>query len=109
MAATYISDGNVLWLCVAKVGTPPPWQPGVNYKTGDVVVPRFPTVGQATLAFQAVGTLMSSGFPEPAFPSVVTSTIVDGGMIWIARDKTLSPPALPPNEYFKIAETVTVT
>jgi hypothetical protein len=102
----YVNDGNILWLAVAKFGTPPAWQPGINYRTGDIVVPRAPTIGQANLAFQAVGYVGSSGSPEPTWPTNTDMTVADGAVLWIARDSRASPAPLPANEYYQIDDQV---
>lgn len=105
----FVTDNQILWLAVTLVGSPPTWQPGVNYNLGDVVVPISPQPSQANLMFQCVGFLGQSGGSAPSFPSAAGDTVIDNEEIeWLAVDPTQPPPSLPYNEYYLIQPTLTV-
>jgi hypothetical protein len=106
---TLLQDGNILWIPVVKVGNPDPWESGRDYKIGDVVVPRFPVVGQEDFMFQVVGFAGTSGSSEPVFPSTEFARVEDGGIVWRALRKDRDPPQLPVNEYYILSETTVVT
>lgn len=105
----FVEDGNILWLAVTKEGSPPVWQNGFNYKQGDLVVPRFPQVGQENVMFQVVGFVGKSGAVEPTFPITEFAKVIDSGIEWRAITKSASPPQLEPSEYFLTTETITVS
>ena len=109
MVHDFVSDANLLWLKVPKIGTPPAWIPGYDYQLGDVVIPRFPVLGQEEIMFQVVGFIGSTGTTEPPFPSSSGGTVEDSGVIWTAISKDGNPPQLPPSEYFVITESVTAS
>ena len=105
----FVEDGNILWLAVTKEGSPLPWNNGTRYKMGDLVVPRFPVVGQENVMFQVVGFIGKSGAVEPSFPVSSLAKVIDSGIEWRAIEKNSSPPKLEESEYYLIKETVTVT
>ena len=102
------TDGNILWLAIAKTGSPPAWSQNTNYEIGDVVVPTAPMVGQENLAFQCVGFLAKSSGVQPVFPVSVGQTIVDGEAEWRCVNPEADPVQLPYNRYYLITQTVTV-
>lgn len=107
MACTFVNDGNILWLEVHRVGAPAAWTTGYDYQLGDVVIPRFPVLGQADIMFQVAGFIGSSGLSEPSFPAALGGTVEDGGVVWSAVSSSGSPPQLPSSEYYIITESVT--
>lgn len=106
---TFLDDGNVLWLMVTKRGTPAAWSGATDYKLGDTVVPRFPQLGQEQIMFQCVGFIGSTGVSAPAFPTVIGSKYVDGGLEFLTQDQSSSPDTLTNQQYYQITEHLTVS
>lgn len=109
MSEVFIEDGEILWLAVAKVGSPPAWIPNNDYKLGDIVVPIAPDVGQINLAFQCVGFLAKSNSSPPVFPLTVGQTVLDNQVEWRAVVPAADPLKLPYDRYYLIDETTTIS
>lgn len=109
MTAMFTDDNDILWLCVAKSGTPDRWRPGTNYKKGDTVVPRFPVSGQEDIMFQCVGFIGKSNNSEPTWVNTNGALVIDNNIEWIARDPDVDPASLPTKEYYLIDQTVSVS
>lgn len=107
MSAQFVNDGDILWLTLPKVGSPPVWNHDTEYNLGDVVVPRFPSAGQESLMFQCVGFVGTSGGSTPSFPTTVGQELVEGTNKWIARDPNSNPAQIDNHEYYYIKKTVT--
>jgi 3'-phosphoadenosine 5'-phosphosulfate sulfotransferase (PAPS reductase)/FAD synthetase len=106
----FIQDNNILWTPMTKQGTPPAWQPGVEYKIGDVIVPSNPQSGQENLMFMCVGFMGRSGTSQPgSLPLVAGIDVTDGQIKWKSRLAESDPAKLPYDEYALITETLNVT
>ena len=107
-AESFIDDNQILWLMVAKEGTPPAWSSNTEYSIGDVVVPSSIQTGQENIAFQMVAFIGQSGSSEPTWPTAFGSTVIDNGVVWVARNPLNSPESPNAEEYYLINETVTL-
>lgn len=103
-----IYDNSLVWLTITKIGSPPAWVPGTNYKLGDVVVPTNPQPTQLNLAFQVIGFRGRTGPTQPVLPVIIDDTIIDTEVEWTCVDPNSSPPQLPYNQYYFITPTITV-
>jgi hypothetical protein len=103
---SFLNDNQVLWLMVAKEGTPDAWAADTEYNVGDIVVPTNIQTGQEDIAFQMVSFIGTSGSTEPTFPTTLDDVVVDNGVIWAARSESASPNPPVENEYFLINENV---
>ncbi len=106
---TFFKDGQILWLKVPKVGSPAAWAPGTNYKIGDVVVPTTVIIGLEDYMFQCVGYIGRSGDTQPTFPTLYAATVIDGNIMWTARDPSQAPPKYEDDQYVVIDEQVVVS
>lgn len=111
---SFTEDNQILWLMVAKSGTPPTWQGDNTYSIGDVVVPTSVQTGQENVMWQAVAIMGRTGSSEPTFPTAFGGTVIDNEVEWAARNKAtgltvVSPESPNDNEYYLINENVTVS
>lgn len=105
----FIKDGSVLWLQVPKVGTPPVWAPGTDYKIGDTVVPTTVITGLENSMFQCIGFIGKSAVAQPTFPVTIAGTVVDNNILWTARSPNGAPPKYEKHQFVVIDEEVTVS
>ena len=106
--ALFQKDNDIIWLKRVKVGTPPAWIPGFNYKLGDLVIPRPPVAPSlVNVMFQCVGFLGHSNTTPPTFSIVIGDPVIDNNIEWRVRDAEVSPEQLADEEYYLIAQTVT--
>lgn len=59
----------------------PPWQPSKAYVVGDVI---RPATGQGTGLFFRCIVAGATSVNEPFWPTVISNTVVDGGVTWLA-------------------------
>lgn len=110
--ATIVLDNQVIWLEVPKRGTPLVWQPGINYKLGDIVIPGVSTVipvGKEDVMFQCVGFVAYSASSAPTWPVSAGTKVVDGTVEWTARDPSANPEQPASDEYAIIQRNITVS
>ena len=105
----YVKDNRILWLLLDKVGTPPVWTAGTNYKLGETIVPTAPPPALVDKMFMCVGFLGKSGASQPIFPLTLTAEVVDNNILWQCQDPNVSPEKLDKSEYLLIDEVVTTT
>lgn len=107
----FVLDNKIIWLELPKRGTPPEWQPGVNYNIGDTVIPRssfaIPT-GKEDSMFQCVGFAGQTAAAAPSWPSSTSQVILHGDLELTSRDPTLNPAEPTEEEYYYITRTITV-
>jgi hypothetical protein len=106
---TFVDDNQILWLMVAKEGTPPAWSSNTEYEIGDSVIPTSIQTGQEEIMFQFVAFIGKSGDSEPTFPSSFGDEVLDNEVVWIARNTSDGPESPRENEYYLINETVVLS
>lgn len=104
-----VFDAQIIWLTIAKTGSPPVWQQGVNYRRGDIVVPTVILPGQENIAFQCVGFRGKSGVTQPVFPLSTGQIVEDGDIEWKTVNPEANPLQLSYDQYYLIDQTVTVS
>jgi hypothetical protein len=107
-----VRDGDILWLGLALNGTPDTWTAATNYTIGDYVAPSTTVEDVDTttpMMFQCIGFLGTTAALEPTFPTSVGDTVVDGNILWGARDPSVDPAQLSFKEWYEIIQNVTLT
>lgn len=108
----FLVDKNVLWLEVAKSGTPSEWVPNTNYRLGDTVIPRSSFIlppGKELVMFQCVGFVGKSGSTPPTLSTIVDNKIIDNSIEWVCRDPNEASVGVDWYEYYQITHTLTLT
>lgn len=105
---SFTDDNQILWLMIEKVGTPNAWQQDTVYEIGDVVIPSNVQSGQENIAFQAVAYIGKTSNSQPSFPTSLGNSVIDGGVVWVARGKEAAPISPNLTEYYLINQTVSL-
>lgn len=104
-AGAEVFDGRLIWKARDIEGTVSPWKASTSYKKGDVVKQ---VTGTATLMFQCVGHLGSSGSAQPTFSTVVDANFDDGELVWLTQDALQDEHKVDVNQYFVVSSSLTV-
>lgn len=100
------SDGRVIWICRALLGTPAAWAANTNHKAGDLVKA---TSGFLTVMFQAVGYQDLSSGAEPTWPTVIGNTVAEGSLVWLAQQKDQDEHKIGNDQWFIITYQLVVS
>lgn len=106
---TIVYDNNIIYRSLVLEDTPPDWEADHIYQGGETIVPTDPIASDNVgIMWQVFGFVRLSGSTEPAWPTILGNTIVDGNITWVAKDPKEVESTLDKSQYTVITKQITI-